>query len=161
MTTGENWKVIFIKVGEKDLKTSMFSTWTKNHCSSSRHQHFAFPDFGYKPGKHLLIYEGGTAMHNTACLASSWHQNFDLNPTNALAFVTTAQLCIRFLKIPLSTALHQLETQYHGFLPHISSHTPSRSLGKSTFSKAWPLIFKTFQSKRLCPRSFWVFAVLM
>ena len=142
-------------------KTSMFSTWTKNHCSGSRHQHFAFPGFGYKPAKHLLIYEGGTAMHNTARLASSWHQNFDPNPTKALAFVTTAQLCIHFLKIPLFTALHQLKTQYHGFLPHISSHTPSRSSGKSTSSKAWPSIFKTFHSKRLCPRSFWVFALLM
>ena len=50
----------------------------------------------------------------------------------------------RSLKIPLFLALHQLETPYHGFLPHILIYAPSRSLGMSVRSKAWPLIFKIF-----------------
>ena len=42
--------------GSEPSKISMFSTWPKNHCSGSRHQHFAFPGFGYKPAKYILIY---------------------------------------------------------------------------------------------------------
>ena len=43
--------------GSEPSKISMFSTWPiKNHCSGSRHQHFAFLGFGYKSAKYTLIY---------------------------------------------------------------------------------------------------------
>ena len=42
--------------GSEPSKISMFSTWPKNHCSGSRHQHFAFPGFGYKSANYTLIY---------------------------------------------------------------------------------------------------------
>ena len=49
--TSKTWRK-----GSEPSKISMFSTWPKNHCSGSRHQHFAFPGFGYKPAKYILIY---------------------------------------------------------------------------------------------------------